>query len=109
LPRRFRRSERQAGRVAPVDRYAGGLPAALSSAASGLSTTSRCSGAKTKRSRSSEKLLALSNDLGLLAEEYDPTERRLPGNFPQALSHVGLLNSALNLSKTTNLIPNSRG
>jgi GH15 family glucan-1,4-alpha-glucosidase len=55
-----------------------------------------------------EKLLALSNDLGLLAEEYDPIERRLLGNFPQALSHVGLLNTALNLSETTNLGPNSR-
>ncbi|HEX4386164.1 MAG TPA: glycoside hydrolase family 15 protein, partial [Myxococcales bacterium] len=37
------------------------------------------------------------NDVGLLAEEYDPAERRLLGNFPQAFSHVSLVNSALNL------------
>ncbi len=46
-----------------------------------------------------EQLLAVSNDLGLLAEEYDPTEKRLLGNFPQAFTHVGLVNSAYNLSK----------
>jgi GH15 family glucan-1,4-alpha-glucosidase len=45
-----------------------------------------------------EKLLGVSNDLGLLAEEYDPDERRLLGNFPQAFTHVGLVNSAYNLS-----------
>lgn len=46
-----------------------------------------------------ERLLSLRNDLGLLAEEYDPRTRRLVGNFPQAFSHVALLNSASNLSK----------
>jgi GH15 family glucan-1,4-alpha-glucosidase len=45
-----------------------------------------------------EKLLGISNDLGLLSEEYDPKERRLLGNFPQAFTHVGLVNSAYNLS-----------
>ena len=45
-----------------------------------------------------ERLLGVSNDLGLLAEEYDPHERRLLGNFPQAFTHVGLVNSAYNLS-----------
>ena len=45
-----------------------------------------------------EKLLGLSNDLGLLSEEYDPEEQRLLGNFPQAFTHVGLVNSAYNLS-----------
>ena len=45
-----------------------------------------------------EHLLALRNDVGLLAEEYDPTLRRQLGNFPQAFSHVGLINSAHNLS-----------
>jgi GH15 family glucan-1,4-alpha-glucosidase len=45
-----------------------------------------------------EKLLGVSNDLGLLAEEYDPSERRQLGNFPQAFTHVGLVNSAYNLS-----------
>jgi GH15 family glucan-1,4-alpha-glucosidase len=44
-----------------------------------------------------ERLLALRNDLGLLAEEYDPRARRQLGNFPQAFSHVGLINTALNL------------
>jgi GH15 family glucan-1,4-alpha-glucosidase len=45
-----------------------------------------------------EALLALRNDVGLLAEEYDPVERRQLGNFPQAFSHVGLINSAHNLT-----------
>jgi GH15 family glucan-1,4-alpha-glucosidase len=45
-----------------------------------------------------EKLLGVSNDLGLLAEEYDPSAQRQLGNFPQAFTHVGLVNSAYNLS-----------
>jgi GH15 family glucan-1,4-alpha-glucosidase len=45
-----------------------------------------------------EKLLAIRNDLGLLSEEYDPHAKRLLGNFPQAFTHVGLVNSAYNLS-----------
>jgi len=45
-----------------------------------------------------ERLLSLRNDLGLLSEEYDPDEKRLLGNFPQAFTHVGLVNSAYNLS-----------
>ena len=45
-----------------------------------------------------EKLLAICNDLGLISEEYDPAEQRLLGNFPQAFTHVGLVNSAYNLS-----------
>jgi GH15 family glucan-1,4-alpha-glucosidase len=44
-----------------------------------------------------ERLLALRNDLGLLAEEYDPVAQRLCGNFPQAFSHVGVVNTACNL------------
>lgn len=47
-----------------------------------------------------DRLLNLRNDLGLLAEEYDPASHRLLGNFPQAFSHLGLVNSALNLSST---------
>jgi GH15 family glucan-1,4-alpha-glucosidase len=47
-----------------------------------------------------ERLIGLSNDVGLLSEEYDPRTRRLLGNFPQALSHVALVNTALNLSRT---------
>ena len=46
-----------------------------------------------------ERLLAIRNDLGLLAEQYDPRARRLLGNFPQAFSHVGLINTARNLSR----------
>jgi GH15 family glucan-1,4-alpha-glucosidase len=45
-----------------------------------------------------ERLLALRNDVGLLAEEYDPQAGRLVGNFPQAFSHVALVSSALHLS-----------
>lgn len=44
------------------------------------------------------RLLALSNDVGLLAEEYDPTTQRLVGNFPQAFSHLALINTAFNLT-----------
>ncbi len=47
-----------------------------------------------------EQLLALRNDVGLLAEEYDATSRRLVGNFPQAFSHLALVNSAQLLSRT---------
>ncbi|PAJ82212.1 glycoside hydrolase family 15 protein [Burkholderia ubonensis] len=43
------------------------------------------------------RLLSLSNDLGLLAEEYDPVAGRLVGNFPQAFSHVALVHTAMNL------------
>jgi GH15 family glucan-1,4-alpha-glucosidase len=46
-----------------------------------------------------ERLLAIRNDVGLLAEEYDTRERRQVGNFPQAFSHVALINSARNLSE----------
>ncbi|MFF6955854.1 glycoside hydrolase family 15 protein [Streptomyces sp. NPDC008317] len=45
-----------------------------------------------------ERLLTLRNDVGLLAEEWDPVAGRLLGNFPQAFSHVGLVNTALALS-----------
>jgi GH15 family glucan-1,4-alpha-glucosidase len=41
-----------------------------------------------------ERLSGLANDVGLLAEEYDPDARRLLGNFPQAFSHISLVNSA---------------
>ncbi|SFU84089.1 glycoside hydrolase family 15 protein [Halomonas korlensis] len=46
-----------------------------------------------------DKLLSVRNDLGLLAEEYHPVKRCQLGNFPQAFSHVGLINSAHNLSE----------
>jgi GH15 family glucan-1,4-alpha-glucosidase len=44
-----------------------------------------------------KKLLALRNDVGLLAEEYDPRAKRMLGNFPQAYSHTALVNTAFRL------------
>jgi GH15 family glucan-1,4-alpha-glucosidase len=48
-----------------------------------------------------ERLLSLRNDVGLLSEEYDPYGNRLIGNFPQAFSHLALVNSATNLAHST--------
>jgi Glycosyl hydrolases family 15 len=45
-----------------------------------------------------ERLLGVRNDVGLLSEEYDPSTGRMLGNFPQAFSHVALINTAANLS-----------
>jgi GH15 family glucan-1,4-alpha-glucosidase len=45
------------------------------------------------------RLVALRNDLGLLSEEYDSVSKRLVGNFPQAFSHLALINSAYNLTR----------
>ena len=47
-----------------------------------------------------ETLLGVANDVGLLSEQYDPVSRRLLGNFPQAFSHVSLVNTAFNLSSS---------
>ncbi len=49
-----------------------------------------------------DRLLAIRNDLGLLSEEYDPVGRRLLGNFPQAFSHFGMVNTAYNLDASAN-------
>ncbi len=46
-----------------------------------------------------ERLRALANDVGLLSEEYDPRAKRFCGNFPQAFSHIALLNTAFNLTR----------
>jgi GH15 family glucan-1,4-alpha-glucosidase len=46
-----------------------------------------------------DRLLGLRNDVGLLSEEYDPRRRRLVGNFPQAFTHLALVNSAFNLTR----------
>jgi GH15 family glucan-1,4-alpha-glucosidase len=46
-----------------------------------------------------ERLLDIRNDVGLLSEEYDPIAKRQLGNFPQAFSHVGLVNTAFNLTR----------
>jgi GH15 family glucan-1,4-alpha-glucosidase len=48
-----------------------------------------------------DRLVALSNDVGLLAEQYDPHGKRQLGNFPQAFSHVALINSAFSLYRAT--------
>ena len=48
-----------------------------------------------------ERLLSIRNDVGLLSEEYDPAAKCLLGNFPQAFSHVGLVNTAFNLERAT--------
>jgi len=45
------------------------------------------------------RLVSLCNDVGLLSEEYDPRARRQLGNFPQAFSHIALINSAFNLTR----------
>jgi GH15 family glucan-1,4-alpha-glucosidase len=55
------------------------------------------SGRRDDATRMFERLVGLSNDVGLLAEEYDARLRRLTGNFPQAFSHVALVGTALNL------------
>jgi GH15 family glucan-1,4-alpha-glucosidase len=46
-----------------------------------------------------ERLLQLRNDVGLLSEEYETSKNRLLGNFPQAFTHVSLINTAINLSR----------
>jgi GH15 family glucan-1,4-alpha-glucosidase len=46
-----------------------------------------------------ERLLSLRNDLGLISEEYDPERKRLVGNFPQAFTHLTLVETAFTLSK----------
>jgi len=48
-----------------------------------------------------ERLLAVRNDVGLLAEEYDPRTKRQLGNFPQALSHISLINAAFEFNRAT--------
>ena len=48
-----------------------------------------------------ERLLSLRNDLGLMSEEYDPRSKRMLGNFPQAFSHIAMINTAHNLERTT--------
>jgi GH15 family glucan-1,4-alpha-glucosidase len=52
-----------------------------------------------------ERLLSLRNELGLLAEEYDPAQRRQLGNYPQAFTHVALVNTAFNLSQAAHPSP----
>ena len=56
-----------------------------------------------------ERLAGLCNDVGLLAEEYDPRQKRMLGNFPQAFSHVALVNSAIALAMAEQPAPKSGG
>jgi len=60
-------------------------------------------GRKRDARRLFEKLLRLPNDLGLLSEEYDTTHHRMVGNFPQAFSHIALVNTAFYLEEDKNL------
>jgi GH15 family glucan-1,4-alpha-glucosidase len=48
-----------------------------------------------------ERLLGLRNDLGLISEEYDPERSRLVGNFPQAFTHIGIVETAFTLMRAT--------
>ncbi|MBV8851170.1 MAG: glycoside hydrolase family 15 protein [Methylobacteriaceae bacterium] len=57
-------------------------------------------GRKTEARTLFERLLAIRNDLGLLAEEYDVDKKRQVGNFPQAFSHIALVTTAHNLSSS---------
>jgi GH15 family glucan-1,4-alpha-glucosidase len=56
-----------------------------------------------------ERLCGLCNDVGLLSEEYDPHARRLVGNFPQAFSHIAMVNSAHNLMLSENALKQRAG
>ncbi len=56
-----------------------------------------------------ERLLSLRNDLGLLSEEYDTYRHRLVGNFPQAFSHISLVNTAHNLARATKPVEQRAG
>jgi GH15 family glucan-1,4-alpha-glucosidase len=56
-----------------------------------------------------ERLLSLRNDLGLLSEEYDPVAKRLLGNFPQAFSHIALINTAHNIARAEKPIEQRSG
>ncbi len=83
-----RRPARRRGRVPPLLVLAGRLPRT-------------CSAAPTRPGRCSSGCSGCANDVGLLAEEYDPAAGRLLGNFPQAFTHVSLVNTAGNLSGTS--------
>ncbi len=56
-----------------------------------------------------ERLIGTANDVGLLSEEYDPHAKRLVGNFPQAFSHVGMVNTAYNLASESKPADQRRG
>ena len=66
-------------------------------ARSGSSRPTPRSGAPQEAHALFDRLVGLVNDVGLLAEEYDPVGRRMAGNFPQAFSHLALVQAALRL------------
>lgn len=61
-------------------------------------------GRKADATRLFRRLKGYANDVGLFAEEYDPKDKRMLGNFPQAFSHVALINTALNLAQEENCL-----
>ncbi|MFP1623650.1 glycoside hydrolase family 15 protein [Streptomyces sp. 5K101] len=81
-----------------VDGLPGGEGAFL--ACSFWMTDALCATGRAEEAREMfERLLELRNDVGLLSEEYDPVAGRQLGNFPQAFSHIGLVNTALSLGR----------
>jgi GH15 family glucan-1,4-alpha-glucosidase len=99
--------ERELGRDGFVDRYrtessVDGLPhgeGAFLLCTFWLADNLALMGRTTDARRVFERLLSVRNDVGLLAEEYDPATRRQLGNFPQAFSHLGLINTARTLTQ----------
>jgi GH15 family glucan-1,4-alpha-glucosidase len=58
-------------------------------------------GMTTEATELMDRLVGLTNDVGLLSEEYDPIAKRMVGNFPQAFSHLTLVGAALALAKAS--------
>ncbi|HEX6161334.1 MAG TPA: glycoside hydrolase family 15 protein, partial [Thermoanaerobaculia bacterium] len=86
----------------PTDPYVDGLPPGEGSfllCTFWLADVLALQGRRDEAAEIFERLLSLRNDVGLLAEQYDPRARRQLGNFPQAFSHVGLINTARNLHR----------
>ena len=73
-----------------------------------LADNYRLMGRRSEAMRLFGRLKRLANDVGLYAEEYDPVDKRMLGNFPQAFSHVALINTALNLMMDDNRKPRNR-
>ncbi|MFD0986563.1 glycoside hydrolase family 15 protein [Methyloligella solikamskensis] len=80
-----------------VDDGVGGREGAFLACSYWLADAYTLAGRKEDAEALFDRLLSVRNDLGLLSEEYDPVAKRLVGNFPQAFSHLGLINSAYNL------------
>ena len=89
---RYRADDETRRRRPPAGR--GRLPALLL-----LARRPRAAGPRRRGARLFERLLALRNDVGLSAEEYDPVGKRLLGNFPQAFTHLALVETAYSMAK----------